>query len=91
MKTPAPKIHLLDIDEPLLAFSNLTVRCGIVLQNAKCRFMRAEEMRIDMPIPFGVCHRCQRIIPEKTDKREYLYGLIEGQAARDLESESDAA
>lgn len=39
MKSPTPKIHLLDVHEPLVSFSELEMRCGAILENAQNEFM----------------------------------------------------
>lgn len=90
VKPKKDKMHLLDVAEPLLSFSNLIMRCGLTLKNAKPKFMRAEDLRTEVALPFGICAHCLHNAPVKSDEREYLYGLIEGQSARDLESEEAA-
>lgn len=91
MKPKRPTIHLLDCGEPLLAFHELTVRCGITLRNAKPKFMRDEELRAEIVLPSGVCIECMRKAPATNDdRREYLYGLCDAQPARDAETEEAA-
>jgi len=43
MKPPRPKVHLLDVSEPLLAYHNLICRCGITLRNAQPKFMLSQD------------------------------------------------
>ena len=92
MKLPKPKIHLLDCSEPLLGFHGLICRCGVELRNAKPKFQLVEDLAENFLMPLTVCRECLNLGPkESLDKRQYLYGLIEGQSARDLESDSEEA
>lgn len=86
MKSPRPKIHLLDVDDPLLAYHQLVMRCGVTLRNAVPKFMAAEDMPI--PLPVGTCLRCLKNFPEAVDQRKYCYGLVEAQEEKDSAGES---
>lgn len=92
MKQPRPKIHLLDCDEPLLGFHGLLVRCGLTLQNATPQFMVTEEANAGAKdVLFrGGCRKCVELEPAADAKRTYIYGLCEGQSAKDAESEEAA-
>jgi hypothetical protein len=90
MKAKRPRRHILDCAEPLLSFHQLVMRCGVVLENAKPLFCRTEELKAEVALPFGLCTDCLRIVPEKSDKREYEYVLVEGQLSRDSESGVEA-
>lgn len=95
MKKPAEKIHLIDVDEPLLSFHDLEMRCKAVLRNARPEFMvsgdfgqwlrevqaLALEFGADDDHPFlrGMCAKCVKAEPGETETRRYIYGLIEGQ------------
>src|SRR5713226_790171 len=83
MKTPAPKIHLLDVDEPLVCFNGLKVRCGLELAHAETRYMfgNSGDAMADMSdrLWMQTCKECMRLPPATPEeKRKYLYGLIEG-------------
>ena len=79
MKEPRPKIHLLDVSEPLETWSGLIVRCGKVLQNAHAEFMFVEGY--DLPVQtIRSCSRCWALEPAGEEKRRYVYGLVEGGA-----------
>ncbi len=88
MKPPSPKLHLLDVSEPLLSFSNLEMRCGIVLKNARMMFGRVEELKAEMSLPFNVCIKCLQLNPPPSEKREYLYGLIEAERGQEVKGEA---
>ena len=89
MKTPRPHIHLLDVDEPLLAYCNLVMRCGLTLKNAQPKFMFTEDVARALNVPLrGVCSKCIRLYPAPADKRTYCYGLVEAQEERNAEEES---
>ena len=88
-----PKIHLLDVSEPLLAFHDLQMRCGAVLHTAVAKFMEAEDLPNVMkpstaPMKIsGICIKCMGLPPQGADKRQYVYGLQEGEEAKQEESE----
>lgn len=90
MKERAPRIHLLDVAEPLLGFHGLIVRCGIELRNAKPKFQIIEELSENFFLPLTTCTKCRTLVPIGEDKRHYLYGLIEAQAGQDAEAEEAA-
>jgi len=78
MKEPRPKIHLLDVSDPLENWSGLVVRCGRVLNNAHAEFMFVEGY--DLPFQtLRSCSRCWALEPAGEEKRHYVYGLVEGQ------------
>lgn len=84
MKTPRPKIHLLDVSEPLLSYFGLVCRCGITLKNAQPKFMWTEDIAKELNVPLpGVCRDCQHLRPADEDKRTYVYGLVEAQEEKD--------
>lgn len=70
-------IHFLDVDEPLIAYHRLTVRCGVELQNAAFMFGYVEELKAEMNLPFNLCPACLRRPPIGGARRQYLYGLTE--------------
>lgn len=89
MKQPRPRIHLLDVEESLLGFHGLTMRCGVELRNAKPKFMLTEELvQTHLPL-IGTCQDCQSREPDAAAKRRYVYGLVEAQSAQDAESEEE--
>jgi hypothetical protein len=85
MKTPAPKIHLLDVDEPLVCFNGLKVRCGVELAHADTRYMFGEgatEDDISERLWIQTCKDCWNLPPANAaDKRKYVYGLMESHEA----------
>jgi hypothetical protein len=83
MKSPRAKIHLLDVDEPLLAYHNLIVRCGLQLFQAEPKFMWTEDVSDDFRLPLGTCKACMEIPFTGEEARHYCYGLIEGQEGFD--------
>jgi hypothetical protein len=85
MRPPRPRIHLLDTDEPLLAYHELIVRCGLVLKNAEPKFMWAEDVSEAFRVPLGTCRSCMELPQTGENARHYCYGLVEGQAAMNEE------
>lgn len=90
MRQPRPKIHILDHDEPLFTFRNLTCRCGITLLNAEVKFMVESDVADCMLSPIGSCTTCLDAKPEGEEKRRYEYGLVEAQEARNVSREEMA-
>lgn len=88
MKTPKPRVHLIDIAEPLLAFRQLSVRCGLTLQNAAPQFMLTKEANFDAKYALfrGICRECVDAEPTPEAKRSYIYGLVEAQELKDSET-----
>ena len=83
MKPTKPRIHLLDVAEPLFAFRDLTVRCGVTLHNAEVKFMVEQDIATCMLPPMQTCMKCWDAAPETAEaKRRYEYGLVEAQEAR---------
>jgi len=83
MKPPRPKVHLLDVSEPLLAYHNLICRCGITLRNAQPKFMLSQDWIVKRFSTIdGICSNCAQDEPTADDKRHYVYGLCEGQEER---------
>ena len=89
MKPPRPKIHLLDVDEPLFAFHNLIVRCGATLKNAEMKFSAAHDMSEYLLTPLGTCLQCIKEAPTLEAERHYLYGLVEAQEEKHFQSEEE--
>lgn len=90
MRASRPRIHLLDVSEPLLGFHSLICRCGVELRNAKPKFQLVEDLAENFLMPMTVCKVCRTLGPSAGEKRHYLYGLIEGQAGQDAEAEEAA-
>lgn len=89
MKKPRAKIHLIDVSEPLIAFSNLEMRCGVTLRTASPNFMLTDEF-LDSPnlwpVRMGsVCKECLEKIPNGAASRHWIYGLSEAQEIKDSE------
>jgi hypothetical protein len=98
MKSPRAKLHLLDVDEPLLAFHDLECRCGIVLHSAVPKFMEATDLPetvrpTNWPSLLGICSTCLKAEPRNAfSKRLYTYGLVEGEESmREGLEEAEAA
>lgn len=95
MKTPKSKVHLLRVDEPLLAYFQLTVQCEIVLRNAIPVFMESDEMPpgtkpSEYPLRLRICHKCLAAAPQSdSDKRTYLYGLMEAEESKHSQEEQE--
>lgn len=88
MRPPRPRIHLLDLDEPLLAFRDLVCRCQAVLKNAQPEFMAVNpELTFELMelLALRLCTECRKREPVGADKRRYCYGLVEGQEERNFE------
>jgi hypothetical protein len=71
------RIHLLDCSEPLISFHRLIVRCGVEIENAQLMFGWVEELESEMNLPFNLCPNCVLRTPFGSEKRRFLYGLIE--------------
>ncbi len=91
MRNPRPRIHLLDVDEPLLAYCNLIVRCNLTIRNAAPEFMvsetAADSAELCIPTRFDECLKCKQSKPTGGEKRHYVYGLVEAQEEKDSERE----
>lgn len=87
-----PKVHLLDTDLPICSWNGLQMRCGVILSTAVPRFMEAEDLPNVMkpstaPMKIsGICIKCMGLPPQGADKRQYVYGLQEGEEAKQEES-----
>lgn len=80
MKQPKPKLHLLDVSEPLLAYHNLIVRCGKTLRNAEPLYMVDRELLADISRPnWMICKECRLIMPDSGESSRYEYGLREAE------------
>ena len=89
MKPPAPKIHLLNVHESLLSFHELEMRCGVVLKNAIPKFMRSDDLRREVTLPFGVCRKCLEAPVEQMEGSYYEYGLVEGEVEKAFQNEEE--
>lgn len=94
----SPKIHLLDVDEPLLAYCNLVMRCGVVLPQAEFRWafnLESLQYRQELAIRAAggddpeegpefrnICTRCVKAEPIGDERRKYMYGLVNAMEAR---------
>lgn len=91
MKSPRPKIHLLDVSEPLLAYHEIEMRCGVVLKNAQPKFMFSHDVRHEVSLPLGLCRKCMEKAPVISDDPYYHYGLVEAEEEKqfheDIEGE----
>lgn len=82
MKARAPRIHLLDVSEPLTKYTEVTVRCGEILKDALPKFMfEFGVMGGPAYLPLMTCRKCLsapmgEVEPEKI---VYLYGLVNAQ------------
>lgn len=88
MKPVRPKIHVIDLAEPLLCFSDLIPRCGVTVKHAEPVFMLAEDEGIVFTFPMRTCMTCLRQEPKGESKRQYVYGICEAESARHLTEES---
>jgi hypothetical protein len=86
MKPTRPKIHLIDVDDPLLVFCGLRMRCGAEILHAAPVFMLTEGIATIWPAQ--TCQRCIHLAPVGWDKRHYLYGLVEAQAEKWRQAEA---
>lgn len=89
MKSPRPKIHLIDVDEPLFAFRDLVMRCETVIHNAEVKYMVEAELSIYVMPPPGMCTKCWDNPPIGDEARRYEYGLVEAQEKLNRESEEN--
>jgi len=84
MKETAPKLHLIDVDEPLQCFSGLIVRCGLTIAHGEAKWMLSEDFHSMVKIESGdfqrgVCRACIFLEPVGDAKRSMLYGIIDKQ------------
>lgn len=78
MKPPKPRFHMLDVPEPLTNYSDIKVRCGIVLNHALAVLSLREEEDVAAIIPaYRICRDCDIGRPENLPKY-WRYWLIEG-------------
>jgi hypothetical protein len=98
MKSPRPRLHLLDVDEPLLAFHDIECRCGIVLHSAVPKFMEATDLPeavrpTNWASLLGICSTCLDAAPRsEASQRLYTYGLLEGEESmRESVEEAEVA
>jgi hypothetical protein len=85
MKTPRPKIHLIDVSEPLLGFHNLVMRCEHVLTQAEIIWMVRDDYATALPSEQAgqLCRKCIRdVVPYASSGRVYSYACIEGAEAQ---------
>ena len=79
MKFPRPKIHILDVSDPILKYENLASRCGVVIKNGKPEFMYGEDTPRVYQI--GTCGKCICLPPQIQASPRYEYGVREAEEA----------
>jgi len=90
-------IHLLDTDEPVVCWTDLRVRCDLVLMRPEPVWMFRDDFKpTDVWLEgfsiLQVCQKCLRNPPNTADsQREYLYGLVESQIHARLPKHTFAA
>ena len=83
------QIHLLECDDPLQWPTSLIVRCGVTLTNARPVWMFRDDFKpsdlwLEGFTSLQVCQRCLDNPPNTADeKRDYLYGLVDGANVRE--------
>lgn len=78
MKPPKPRLHMLDLTEPLISYTNVNVRCGITLKHALPILSLREGEEVAVLIPaYRECRDCAVGRPENLPKY-WRYWLIEG-------------
>ena len=88
MRSPRPKIHLIDVAEPLLCFCRLLCRCGQEIRNAEMVFGIGMDECAPFTFPIRTCRECLTKSPQGDDRRRYVYGLIEAEEALHMEAEA---
>ena len=83
MKIPRPRIHLVDVCDPLLNYSDLTGRCGANIAHGEPKFMFTE----DSPRVYqvGTCRHCILGGVSVSKGKRYEYGIMEAEEALHLE------
>jgi hypothetical protein len=84
MKPTTPKLHLVDVSEPLLVFSGIVARCEKVIQQGRMEIGVSSNVLSERPteqefFPAGTCRACLKIgpiIPEGA-KLYYTVGLVD--------------
>lgn len=92
MKPHTPRVHLLDVAEPLLTFCNLRVRCGKTIANAEMRFaLHEEDLTEHDDLPIATCGECILLPPEREFRRVYIYGIRDRAEVRAYEAYREEA
>ncbi len=81
-KNPSPRVHLLDISEPLLMRHDVQVRCGQLLIEAEVQasygVYRPEDLAREYEGKLSLCRHCLKALPQiETAELTYLYLLSE--------------
>ena len=89
MKTPRPRIHLLVTSEPLTSYSDLSVRCGVVLKHAEPKWMFTSSERPHELSRLSMCTKClmDLVSESQPETRRYYFGLADAQESKDAELE----
>lgn len=91
MKLPRPRIHVLYVSEPLLAYSNIVVCCELTLKNATPLYMCEQGIADEIKRPFGICLACKRNQPTVRDEStRYEYGLMNSEEAKSFTEEGES-
>jgi hypothetical protein len=85
MKSPRPRICLIDTAEPLLCFNGLVMRCGKILSQAEIVWMVRDDYRdfgMNPEYSSQLCRRCWEAGAEPEPvpgEKSYSYACVEGQ------------
>lgn len=91
MRPPYPKVHLLDVADPLLCFVSLTARCGARIEQARCVFMVSGQVSDEMELPRATCPDCRDMVPAGDELRHYVYGIADEAKIRAYDEWREAA
>lgn len=83
MRSRRPRIHLLDVSDPVDTWSGLIVRCQRVIRNGKPKFMAESSYQNWLVLPLNTCRKCvglpPGLTPEQFEKPHFMYGVVEAQ------------
>lgn len=86
MKAPKPKLHVINVSEPLLCFNGLVMRCGLELKEAEIVWMVREDHWADISfhglIASRFCKACWYPKLEQSTDRRYSYACVEAAEER---------
>ena len=90
MRPPRPKIHMIDVSDPIFSFHNLIVRCQVTLRNAEVKMMAASDTAENCLPPIGICKKClgeYQPTGEALKTTYYTYWLVEGEEEKAFKSQ----
>ncbi|MCU1301932.1 MAG: hypothetical protein JWQ87_2216 [Candidatus Sulfotelmatobacter sp.] len=95
MKLPRDKTHLIDTEEVLIEGESYITNCRLQIAHAKLEFRVdiADVEKADVRSTGEICSKCMNLLFESRKQpawKRYVYGVREGQSARDAETEEAA-